>query len=63
MDEAPRYNYTRDPYFTDGLRVVLFLDEQYVSSDRLEMLDWESPVETVRDDPGRLSSEDADGSL
>ena len=39
--DAPRYNYTRDPYFTDGLRLVLFLDEQSVAFDEIEWLGWE----------------------
>jgi hypothetical protein len=39
----PRYNYTLDPYFTDGLRVVLFVSEEYVSPDSLEWLAWEWP--------------------
>ncbi len=25
--DAPRYNYTKDPFYTDGLRVVIFLSE------------------------------------
>jgi hypothetical protein len=41
--EDPRYNYTLDPYFTDGLRAVLFVSEGYVSPDSLELLPWESP--------------------
>lgn len=40
----PRYNYTHDPYFTDGLRVVLFVSQDYVSPDKLELLPWEWPV-------------------
>jgi LssY C-terminus len=50
--DAPRQNYTGDPYFTDGLRVVLLLDEQHVPVDQLDMLNWESPVDGTRDEPG-----------
>jgi hypothetical protein len=50
--DEPRQNYTEDPCFTDGLRVVLLLDEQHVPVDRLDMLSWESPVEGARDEPG-----------
>jgi len=39
--ESPRFNYTEDPYYTDGLRVVLILgDEQYLL-DKIEYLQWE----------------------
>jgi hypothetical protein len=38
--EAPRFNYTLDPYFTDGLRLVLFVSENYASPDDLELV-WE----------------------
>jgi hypothetical protein len=38
--EDPRYNYTLDPYFTDGLRLVLFVSDGYVSPDRLELI-WD----------------------
>ncbi len=36
--EDPRYNYTLDPYFTDGLRLVLFVSADYVSPDNLEIV-------------------------
>jgi len=42
--EDPRYNYTLDPYFADGRRLVLFLDADYVSPDRLEFL-WDQQAE------------------
>jgi hypothetical protein len=41
--ESPRYNYTLDPYFTDGLRVVLFLTDTPVAYDEIKWLDWELP--------------------
>ena len=37
----PRYNYTLDPYFTDGLRVVIILDEEARGLDEIDWLDWE----------------------
>lgn len=40
----PRYNYTEDPYYTDGLRVVLFLSEAPVAYDEIDWLDWERPT-------------------
>lgn len=39
----PRRNYTGDSYFTDGLRVVLFLTDEPVSLLEIEALDWEEP--------------------
>jgi hypothetical protein len=37
----PRVNLTGEPYVTDGLRLVLFLNEPRRSFDRIEFLDWE----------------------
>lgn len=39
--DAPRYNYTRDPYYTDGFRVVLVLGEEPCPLDEIEYLPWE----------------------
>lgn len=48
--EAPRLNYTHDPYDTDGLRAVLVLSEDPVALRDLEVLDWETPpVRSGRD--------------
>jgi LssY C-terminus len=41
--EAPRYNAEGDPYFTDGLRVVLFLSDSLVPMSEIELLDWQLP--------------------
>ncbi len=48
--DVPRYNYTKDPYYTDGLRVVLFLDEGPFGLDELEHLPWERPARRTDDD-------------
>jgi hypothetical protein len=48
---APRHNYTKDPYYTDGLRVVLFLAEGPYGLDEIEYLPWERPG-TRTDDEG-----------
>jgi hypothetical protein len=42
-DESPRHNYTEDPYYTDGLRVLLFLTKDTVGLDQIEWVDWETP--------------------
>jgi hypothetical protein len=46
--KEPRYNYTLDPYFTDGLRAVLFLGKDTASPDDVEFVPWKRPdaVET-----------------
>jgi len=41
--EAPRTNYTGDPYFTDGLRAVMWMSDTPVTYQRIETLRWESP--------------------
>jgi hypothetical protein len=43
--DEPRGNLTGDPYFTDGLRVILFMSEQPVSLVEVEVLDWATPRE------------------
>jgi hypothetical protein len=50
--DAPRYNYTKDPYYTDGLRVVLFLDQGPYSLDELEHLPWERAERRTDEDGG-----------
>lgn len=40
---SPRHNYTLDPYYTDGLRLVLFLSENTVSLDQIGWVKWEMP--------------------
>jgi hypothetical protein len=39
----PRENLTGDPYFTDGYRVVLLLEQGPIALDQIKALDWESP--------------------
>lgn len=39
--DAPAFNYTKDPFYTDGLRVVLILGRGRVSIDNLDYLPWE----------------------
>ncbi len=36
------YNLTLDPYYSDGLRAVIFFDERPRALDKIEVLDWES---------------------
>ena len=39
----PRGNLTDDPYFTDGLRVVLWVSSDPVDLEEIEFVDWEKP--------------------
>lgn len=38
---TPRQNLTGDPYFTDGLRAIMFFDRRPTALAEIEMLDWE----------------------
>ena len=39
----PRNNLTGDPYFTDGLRTVLILEQGPIALNQVKSLDWEEP--------------------
>jgi hypothetical protein len=41
---APRTNLTGDPYYTDGLRLVVFLSSQTKRLTETTRLPWESPA-------------------
>jgi hypothetical protein len=45
--DGPPTNLTGDPYYTDGLRAVLFFEPRPYSLSELEVLDWE-PVPSLR---------------
>jgi hypothetical protein len=40
---APRANLTGDPYYTDGLRAVIFLSNQTTPLEKIDRLGWEMP--------------------
>ncbi len=42
--KEPRHNYTNDPYYTDGLRLLLFLSEKEITYDKIFWYDWEEPL-------------------
>jgi len=42
--KSERTNYTKDPYYTDGNRVVIFLSDDRVPSESIKYLDWEVPL-------------------
>ena len=41
--DHPKLNLTGDPYFHDGLRVVLLLSKDYTAMSDVRFLDWEDP--------------------
>ena len=41
--DQPRQNLTGDPYFTDGLRVVLWLSDELKDLEEIEYVRWETP--------------------
>jgi len=41
--ESPRVNFTGDPYWTDGLRLVMWLSKEPVSYQKVENERWEMP--------------------
>ena len=50
LDE-PRFNYTDDPYHTDGLRLVMVLDDDFVPFEQLTLFPrppWRSPIDIIR---------------
>jgi hypothetical protein len=44
--DAPRTNLVDDPYYTDGLRVVMFFDSRAYTLSDLDFVDWERPPST-----------------
>jgi len=40
---APRANLTGDPYYTDGLRAVIFLSNQTTALENIDRLPWQVP--------------------
>ncbi|MGY8683219.1 LssY C-terminal domain-containing protein [Bradyrhizobium sp. UFLA05-153] len=49
---APRTNLTGDPYYTDGLRAVIFLSNQTAPLGNIERLPWNIPL-APREEAGR----------
>ena len=43
--ESPRQNLTGDPYFTDGLRIMLWVSSKPVAFEKVEFIEWELPPE------------------
>jgi len=50
--QSPRYNYTGDPFYTDGLRVVLILGTEHHSLSDIDYLAWE-PIRGRKEGAGK----------
>ena len=50
--ENPRRNLTGDPYFTDGMRLVVWLSDEPVASDAADNLRWNESTDPVREGKG-----------
>jgi LssY C-terminus len=50
--EKPRFNLTGDPYFTDGMRMVLWLSSDPVPPEQAEDLGWNESADPVREGKG-----------
>ena len=44
---TPRFNYTGDPYDTDGIRVVMLMGEQHVPLEAIQYFPWGDPRNLV----------------
>jgi hypothetical protein len=40
--DKPRINYTGDPYWTDGLRLVMWVSAEPVSYNQVQAVHWET---------------------
>jgi hypothetical protein len=41
----PKKNLTGDPYFTDGLRAVLWISSELTNFEEVDLINWEIPPE------------------
>jgi len=53
--DKPRTNLTGDPYFTDGMRLVVWLSSEPVPSDRADNLGWNESTDPVLEGKGEYS--------
>lgn len=56
--QEPKLNPMNDPWFSDGLRLVIFLSDKPVSSQDIKVLDWEFPPERDVGTIERLKEDD-----
>jgi hypothetical protein len=44
---TPRFNLTGNPYFSDGMRVVIVVSQEHVSPERVRSLMWEQSAAPI----------------
>jgi hypothetical protein len=54
--EQPRYNLTGDPYFSDGLRLVVILTPEPVAPDQIRSLLWEQSAPPIAEGQSEAGS-------
>ncbi len=54
-EAQPRRNLTGDPFFTDGMRLVVWVSRTPVPPDRAEDLGWNDSADPVREGKGEES--------
>lgn len=54
--DAPKTNAEGDPYFTDGLRMVVFLDDRFTALNDVRLLDWVHAADVAPFEPSGLFS-------
>jgi hypothetical protein len=59
--DAPRMNLVGDPWYSDGLRAVMFLGSRPHALNELEILDWERPARFRTPGRGLAAEETRDG--
>lgn len=59
--DAPRMNLVGDPWYSDGLRAVMFLGPRPHALNELEILDWERPARFRSPGRGQAAEERRDG--
>jgi hypothetical protein len=53
--DKPRRNLTGDPYFTDGMRLVVWLSSEPVPSDAADNLGWNESTDPILEGKGEYS--------
>jgi LssY C-terminus len=49
---APRYNLTEDPYYSDGMRLVVAIAQHSVPPEQITVYDWEEPEGPIAEGQG-----------
>jgi hypothetical protein len=50
--DQPRHNLTDDPYFTDGMRIVIGISDTPIANSEVYDLDWNESTDPIREGKG-----------